>query len=91
MKNLTIILAIAALLIFGFGCANSATLVPMGNALEINTDDFFNDTDDSTFHNNDRPYVEPDENIRTRHLTAASICRGSGNPTHICGRSYTYY
>ena len=91
MKNLTIILAISALLIFGFGCANYATLVPMGNALEINTDDFFHCADDSTSENNDRQYIEPDDNRRKRNYSAASICRGSGNPTHICGKSDTYY
>ena len=94
MKNLSIIIAITALLIFGFGCANLASVLTGSSPFGVSAfsaGDSFPPKGGRTLGSESRQYVGPDYDSRSRDLTAASICRGSGIPTHICGESNRYY
>ncbi|MBW2365194.1 MAG: hypothetical protein JRF25_09040 [Deltaproteobacteria bacterium] len=98
MKNLTCILAIVALLISVFSCANFSNVLPMGKASDVNpfvAGDSFHDADGIMLDNNDWQDTAPDDSNpksvkTTSDFTAAALCRLPGAPSHICGTNVLY-
>jgi len=99
MKNLTIILAIVALLLFSFGCANLGNILTGSSPYGVSAfkaGDSDHDTDEIMSGTSDREYVEQGEGgPRSVKMTsaygAAALSGLPGAPTHICGEADAHY